>query len=218
MREFALSKMRLLQAKEGLLKILRGQYKPNKWEAALKAIMDAESYMPKALASLDKLKHAATRAIPPALPPVMELNRSSCSKELVGLEVELMTQVSALKEQNCLHGNLPTLNNILAPEGKNEMEEEVSVLTDAELVNHVRQELAKPVVEEVKVKEVEVKKGPTQAKMLAAAHILEAYVIGTNTQVLLSLSQHLLRWQAEMVWLEVRTAMQTNISAFFQKK
>jgi hypothetical protein len=162
--------------------------------------------------------HAATRAIPPALPPATELDGASRSKELVGLEAELMTQVSALKERNRLHGDLPTLDDILAPEGENEMEEEVSVLTDAELVDRVRQELAEPVVEEVEVEEVEVEKGPTRAEMLAAARVLEAYVIGTNTQVSLSLSQHLLRWRAEMARSELRTATQTNISAFFQKK
>jgi hypothetical protein len=53
--------------------------------------------------------------------------------------------------------------------------------------------------------------------MLAAARVLEAYVIGTETAVSLSLSQHLLRWRAEMGQTEMRTATQKSISSYFQK-
>jgi hypothetical protein len=162
MQEFATSDMRLLQAKERLEKILGGQYKAESWKPALKAIMDAENDVPKALASLNALERAAGTTSPVPAPSTAHANGLACSAELAGLEAELMTQISDLGERNCLHSNLPTLNNVLAPEGKNDCEAEVTELTDAELIACVRKELAGPAEEEEEAEvKVKVEKGPS---------------------------------------------------------
>jgi hypothetical protein len=165
MQEFATSDMRLPQAKERLEKILRGQYKAKSWKPALKAVMDVENDEPKALASLDTLECTAGTTSPVPAPSTAHANGPACLAELASLEAKLMTQISNLGEQNCLHGNLPTLNNVLAPEGKNDCKEEVTELTDTELIACVCEELAGPAKEEEEAEvKVEVRRGPAIAR------------------------------------------------------
>jgi hypothetical protein len=109
--------MTLPQAEDNLKKRLGSQYVAKQWEFPLK---DAEGNVTKALTFVTQLQAAGTINLPISTSPDPALSISILS-ELQEAEEVLLSCVCMLKERNCLWGDLPTIKDLLEPNGENKV-------------------------------------------------------------------------------------------------
>jgi hypothetical protein len=196
--DFINTSMTLPQAEDNLKKRLGSQYVAEQWEVPLKAVMDAEGNVTKALTSVTQLRAAGTINLPISTNPDPASSISILS-ELQEAEEVLLSRVCTLKERNRLWGDLPTIKDLLEPNGENEVgedDEPVEVLSDEQIVKHVQQDVAGNDENE----DEEDEEGPggevqednlSIVGMLAMARQLEKGCIGMECELALLLAQTL---------------------------
>ena len=118
---------------------LFSHYIASNWEAALKAVMDAEGDAAQASTAIEKLASAACQRS--GLMVKLSLPKPA---QLETLEQDLMDSVKILKDKNCIFGTLPSINELLDPlEERENLDTEVELLeNDAAIIAEVRRQEA----------------------------------------------------------------------------
>jgi hypothetical protein len=105
------------------------------WWPALKAVMDAENNVPAALSAIEKIQQATctlhTSAVNTQAPQVEQT------------EQELMESVEELKRQNCIHGDLFTLEELVDPSDEKEIGKDLLVCNNEEIVKVLNKSIMK---------------------------------------------------------------------------
>jgi hypothetical protein len=118
-RDFALSNnVSLPQTEERLQNHLGNHYAYSDWKAAFDAILQAEDNIQAATATIDKLE---TEAIHQHNPPSASFPAHASSTQLQKLETELMQSITELKARKHIVGEVPTLEELLNPNGEDEI-------------------------------------------------------------------------------------------------
>jgi hypothetical protein len=200
---FASTDMTLPGAEDILKSQLGSQYSAKQWEGPLKAVMDAEGDLTKALTSITQLRASSTISLHESTsPPLSALPLVPPTKQIQEAEQVLMLRVQKLKDRNRLWGDLPSLDDILVPNGENEAgedDEPVELLSDEQIIERVRKDLAGNKEEEDEEdEEVEEKAGKEAGlsitEMLTMACQLERGCIGMECESALTLAQTLRRF------------------------
>ncbi|CAK5271591.1 unnamed protein product [Mycena citricolor] len=108
--EFAMTKMLLPQAEQGLERVLGTDYYPKDWNVPLDAVMACEGNSIKTELAVWDLMAAQTEAA--AKGP---LRRFACDRHLRAAEDALSDTIQTLATERCIRGILPLLDDILYP-------------------------------------------------------------------------------------------------------
>jgi hypothetical protein len=220
--EFAQSSMSLPEAEEALKRELVDQFKPEDWEMALKVVMDAEGDVHKALTDLEALRASAAPDTGASSASASLLESQLCADEqLKELEDGLMLSVRELKERRRIWGDLPTIKDMLEPNGEDEVgeDDETELLSDEQIAARAAEELAGgPNSEEEEENPVMDDNQLSSGAMINMASELEKGCLRSECESSLQLAQALRRWRAEMSSLRLKNAKQTSIATFFGAK
>jgi hypothetical protein len=190
---------------------------------ALKMVMDVEGDVTKALTDLEALCTSAAPNTGASPASTSLLNSQCCADEqLKELEDGLMLSVWELKERRQIWGDLPTIKDMLEPDGEDKVgeDDENKLLSDKQIAVRAAEELVggpnskeeeedNPMVDDNQL---------SSRAMINMASELEKGCLRSRCESLLQLAQALRQWHAEMLLLQLKNTKQTSIATFFGVK
>jgi hypothetical protein len=215
---FATTEMKLPQAEDALHSHLGDKYTDGEWRPALKAVMDAEDDPALALTAIKKLQlnaHLTAAAHPP---PVY-------TDQCWQLEADLLNSITELKKRNWIHGDAPTLENILNLVEELEIGDSLYQFEggDADIIAEVLHEQAVAqgdIMEIASDSEGEEENGKglrllSNTVMMELCQQLEASCLEVDAECALDLSRNLCCFRAHLRQSKMKNAKQVTLDSLW---
>ncbi|KIK15579.1 hypothetical protein PISMIDRAFT_16423 [Pisolithus microcarpus 441] len=226
--QYATGTMTLPSVESGLRAHLRDQYIDSDWQPALKAVMEAEDNN-MALDAISALHTAALLRsgikihIPTLTPAAAE--SAQRPNQLTSVESEVMESVRHLKEQNCIFGRLPSIDELVEPPEERELPEPILDGSIRAIADTVRFEMAAANGTVIDVDDSNDSNeddtgnvtAPTRSELIELCKQLEAGCMhyGGDPHISLDLSSYLIKFRAHLQREEFLSAKQTTLNMYF---
>ena len=196
-------------------KALGQRYKDEDWTGPFDAVLGAEGNSIVALDAIEKLYEKARRRLVIRIPAFRK--PAQCED----IENDLVTALQELKIRKRIHGDIPSLDEIVDPVEERMEESQHAVTCDGDIVRQVELEMSTPEVEEVgSDSEDESDSGPQDPELSAQEIIalctrLETECVRRGTASGLQLSRQLCQLRGELRREEQQGLKQSTIDRFF---
>lgn len=209
--DFATTDMTLPDAETALKNMWGDDYAENRWQPALKAVMDAENDVSAALSTIKKIQLTFASDLSPVATKTPQAQQ---------IEQDLMQSVMELKKRNRVHGTLLTLEELVNPLDEKEIGEDSLGHNDDEIVDQINREKEGGTASDNESdSDADKEKEPPLGRQ-AAIHLcqqLESYCLEEGGEHVLELLYNLRRFRAQLRREDMQSAKQMTLEDLWSK-
>lgn len=203
--------MGLPTAEELMKKALGDQYKDSEWKEAYDAVLAAENDAAAALDAIEKLAAKASKNL------VIRIPARAQPSQTEAIETDLKKVIDDLKERRRIHGEVPTIEELIEPIEEVVQDPKFTFESDDEIIKQVEEEMNPGEVEDCDDEDHDEPKGVSVTEMVQLCERLQQACIAYGVDEGLTVARQLCKFRGQLRREEHSKLKQAPIDKFFSR-